>query len=95
MFERAVAFSTEHGAPGIEGYPVDNCKEKANLTMAYVGARVLFERAGFSKVAETASVLDGFARVVMRFGLRASRPTSKKGVTCSVAPRQQTARVAS
>jgi hypothetical protein len=37
--------------------------------MAYVGTRALFERAGFRKVADTASVLDGFPRVLMRLDL--------------------------
>jgi hypothetical protein len=38
--------------------------------MAYVGTRKLFERAGFTKVSDTDSVLNGFPRVVMRLDLR-------------------------
>ena len=38
--------------------------------MAYVGTRKLFERAGFTKAADTNSVLDGFPRVLMRLDLR-------------------------
>ena len=38
--------------------------------MAYVGTRELFERAGFTKTADTDSVLDGFPRVLMRLDLR-------------------------
>lgn len=37
--------------------------------MAYVGTRRLFEKAGFTKVAETTSVLNGFPRVLMRLNL--------------------------
>ncbi|MEE6280936.1 GNAT family N-acetyltransferase [Georgenia sunbinii] len=65
----AVAFARSHGAPAIEGYPVDNGGEKVDLTMAYVGTRALFERAGFTKAAETTSVLNGFPRVLMRLAL--------------------------
>jgi GNAT superfamily N-acetyltransferase len=65
----AVDFARSHGAPVIEGYPVDNGKAKVDLTMGYVGTRGLFERAGFKRVADTESVLDGFPRVVMRLEL--------------------------
>jgi hypothetical protein len=37
---------------------------------ALVGTRGLFERAGFVKVADTESVLDGFPRILMRLDLR-------------------------
>lgn len=74
----AAAYAKEQGALAIEGYPVDNHGEKVNLTMAYVGTRSLFEAAGFSKAADTESVLDGFPRVVMRLDLRSSRESSKK-----------------
>lgn len=53
-------------APAIEGYPVDNKGQRVNLTMAYTGTRALFEQAGFTKAADTGSVLDGFPRVLMR-----------------------------
>ncbi|MGB7962877.1 MAG: hypothetical protein WCF12_07980 [Propionicimonas sp.] len=36
------------------------------LTMAYVGTRALFEKAGFTKAADTNSVINGFPRVLMR-----------------------------
>ncbi|TVR97205.1 MAG: GNAT family N-acetyltransferase, partial [Trueperaceae bacterium] len=38
-------------------------------TMAYVGTRALFEKAGFRKASDTSSSVGGFARVVMRLGL--------------------------
>lgn len=66
----AVDFARSHRAPAIEGYPVDNRDERVDLTMGYVGTRALFERAGFAKVADTDSVLDGFPRVLMRLDLR-------------------------
>ena len=67
----AVELARSYGAPGVEAVPVDNRGEKVDLTMAYVGTRGLFERAGFAKAADTDSVLNGFPRVLMRRDLRA------------------------
>lgn len=65
----AVEFARANGAPAIEGYPVDNGDAKVDLTMAYVGTRRAFERAGFTKAADTTSVLNRFPRVLMRLDL--------------------------
>lgn len=65
----AVDYAAANGAPAVEGYPVDNGGEKVDLTMAYVGTRSLFERAGFTKAADTTSVSGGFPRVLMRRAL--------------------------
>lgn len=65
----AVDHARANGAPAVEGYPVDNDGAKVDLTMAYVGTRSLFERAGFHKAADTTSVLNGFPRVLMRLDL--------------------------
>jgi hypothetical protein len=37
--------------------------------MGYVGTLGLFEQAGFTKVSDTHSVLDGFPRVLVRLDL--------------------------
>ncbi|MGY1886281.1 GNAT family N-acetyltransferase [Blastococcus sp. SYSU DS0753] len=66
----AVEFARAHGAPAVEAYPVDNDGQRVDLTMAYVGTRALFERAGFEKAADTGSVVNGFPRVLMRLDLR-------------------------
>ncbi|MCD9153547.1 GNAT family N-acetyltransferase [Aeromicrobium duanguangcaii] len=65
----AVEYARDQGAPAVEAYPVDNQGAKVDLTMAYVGTRVMFERAGFEKAADTDSVLSGFPRVLMRLRL--------------------------
>ena len=65
----AVDLARSHGAPAVEAIPVDNKGSKVDLTMAFVGTRALFESAGFTKVADTRSVTDGFPRVVMRLAL--------------------------
>jgi GNAT superfamily N-acetyltransferase len=70
LLEGAVEFARAHGALAIEGYPLDNQGQKIDLTMAYVGTKALFEQAGFTKAADTDSVLDGFPRVLMRLDLR-------------------------
>lgn len=70
LLQGAVEFARSFGAPAIEGYPVDNQGRKVDLTMAYVGTRKLFEDAGFTKAADTGSVLNGFPRVLMRLDLR-------------------------
>jgi len=71
LLEGAVAYAREQGAPAVEGYPVDNQGAKVDLTMAYVGTRALFERAGFTKAADTTAVSGGFPRLLMRLDLRA------------------------
>jgi GNAT superfamily N-acetyltransferase len=66
----AVDYAGGLGAPAVEGYPVDNQGRKVDLTMAFVGTRGLFEKAGFVKAADTTSVAGGFPRVLMRRDLR-------------------------
>jgi len=62
----AVDFARAQGAPAVEGYPVDNQGQRVDLTMAFVGTRGLFEKAGFTKAADTDSVAGGIPRVLMR-----------------------------
>jgi GNAT superfamily N-acetyltransferase len=69
LLRGAIEMARDAGAPAIEGYPVDNKGKKVDLTMAYVGTRKLFEKAGFKKAADTTSTLDGFPRVLMRLAL--------------------------
>lgn len=65
----AIEFARDKGATILEGYPLDNDGKTINTTMAYVGTKALFEKAGFRQAAGTKSVLDGFPRVLMRLGL--------------------------
>lgn len=66
----AVEFARAHGAPAIEGYPVDNGDRRVDVSMAYPGTRRLFEGAGFTEASTTGSVSGGFPRVLMRLDLR-------------------------
>ncbi|WP_240641389.1 GNAT family N-acetyltransferase [Nocardioides ferulae] len=70
LLQGAVGYARAQGAPAVEGYPVDNDGRKVDLTMAYVGTRGVFERAGFAKAADTDAVSGGFPRVLMRLDLR-------------------------
>ncbi|MEO6502961.1 MAG: GNAT family N-acetyltransferase [Jatrophihabitantaceae bacterium] len=70
LIDGAVGYARSQRAPAVEGYPVDNQGAKVDITMAYVGTRRLFERAGFTKAADTDAVSGGFPRVVMRLDLR-------------------------
>ncbi|WP_210479394.1 GNAT family N-acetyltransferase [Naasia sp. SYSU D00948] len=66
LIDGAVDYARTQGAPAVESYPVDNAGEKVDLTMAYVGTRSMFERAGFVKASDTDSVINGFPRILMR-----------------------------
>jgi GNAT superfamily N-acetyltransferase len=66
LLDGAIRHAGDSGAPVLEGYPVDNRGQKVDTTMAFVGTRSLFEHAGFTKAADTASVSNGFPRVLMR-----------------------------
>ena len=66
LLDGAVEYARASGAPAVESYPVDNAGRQVDLTMAYVGTRSMFERAGFTKVADTDAVAGGFPRILMR-----------------------------
>ncbi|PXA70931.1 GNAT family N-acetyltransferase [Cryobacterium arcticum] len=66
LIDGAVEYARASGAPCVESYPADNGDERMDLTMAYVGTRRMFERAGFRKAADTDSVVGGFPRILMR-----------------------------
>ena len=80
LLDGAVAYARTNGAPAVEGYPVDNKGAKVDTTMAYVGTRKLFERAGFHRAADTRSVSGGFPRVLMRLSLGPVPPPQGRGL---------------
>jgi GNAT superfamily N-acetyltransferase len=65
LIEGAVAYAASRGAPAVEAYPVDP-PGRMDLTMAFVGTRAMFERAGFRVVGTTDAVASGMPRLVMR-----------------------------
>ena len=70
LLEGAVAYAASHGAPAVEAYPVDP-PGRMDLTMAFVGTKSMFERAGFRVVGSTGAVASGMPRLIMRRDLPA------------------------
>lgn len=65
LIEGAVAYARSHGAPAVEAHPVDP-PGRMDLTMAFVGTKAMFDRAGFTVVGTTDAVANGMTRLVMR-----------------------------
>lgn len=65
LIEGAVSYAASHGAPAVEAHPVDPAG-RMDLTMAFVGTKPMFERAGFRVVGGTDAVAGGMPRLVMR-----------------------------
>lgn len=65
LLEGAVAYAKSRGAPAVEAHPVDP-KGRMDLTMAFVGTRAMFEKAGFEVVGTTDAVASKMPRLTMR-----------------------------
>jgi GNAT superfamily N-acetyltransferase len=70
LLAAAVDYAAGHGAPAIEGYPIDPAGARVSTSFAYVGTTSMFEAAGFRRVAETAARSAGLPRWLMRRDLR-------------------------
>jgi GNAT superfamily N-acetyltransferase len=66
LIDGAVEYAAARGAPAVESYPVDPGSARIDLTMAFVGTRAMFEKAGFEVVGSTAAVASKLPRLVMR-----------------------------
>jgi GNAT superfamily N-acetyltransferase len=62
----AVRHATEHGAPVLEGYPIDPAGRRVSTSFAYVGTTSMFEAAGFHRVTQTAAQSARLPRWLMR-----------------------------
>ena len=65
LIEGAVAYAAAQGAPAVEAHPVDP-EGRMDLTMAFVGTRGMFEKAGFEVIGTTGAVASRMPRLVMR-----------------------------
>jgi hypothetical protein len=65
LLEGAVAYAAAQGAPAVEAHPVDP-PGRMDTTMAFVGTRSMFEKAGFSVVGTTDAVASRMPRIIMR-----------------------------
>ena len=68
LIEGAVAYARSRGAPAVEAYPVEP-EGRMDTTMAFVGTRSMFEKAGFEAVGTTDAVASRMPRIVMRYAL--------------------------
>ncbi|AKT50989.1 GNAT family N-acetyltransferase [Arsenicicoccus sp. oral taxon 190] len=68
LIEGAVSYAESRGAPAVEAYPVDP-PGRMDTTMAFVGTRAMFDRAGFEVVGTTDAVASQLPRLVMRRSL--------------------------
>ncbi|RSN23973.1 GNAT family N-acetyltransferase [Streptomyces sp. WAC 05977] len=70
LLDGAVSYARSHGAPVVEGYPVDPGEGRINSSAAHVGTVGLFAAAGFELVQETKARSDRKPRWLMRLDLR-------------------------
>ncbi len=66
VIEGAVAYAASCGAPAVEAHPVDPGGRRMDTTMAFVGTREMFARAGFEVVGQTDAMASKMPRLVMR-----------------------------
>ncbi|WP_411732263.1 GNAT family N-acetyltransferase [Paeniglutamicibacter sp.] len=65
LLEGAVQYAASRGAPAVEAHPVDPAG-RMDTTMAFVGTRAMFERAGFRVIGTTDAVASRMPRLIMR-----------------------------
>lgn len=68
LIEGAVAYAQSRGAPAVEAYPVEP-QGRMDTTMAFVGTRSMFEKAGFEVVGTTDAVASKMPRILMRHAI--------------------------
>ncbi|PZF84131.1 GNAT family N-acetyltransferase [Jiangella anatolica] len=66
LLHAAADFAAAHGAPALEGYPIETGGARVSTSLAYVGTSGMFERAGFTRVADTDATSGRRPRCVMR-----------------------------
>ena len=66
LINGAVEYAASRGAPAVESYPVDPGSGRIDLTMAFVGTRAMFEKAGFTVAGATDAMASKLKRLVMR-----------------------------
>jgi hypothetical protein len=66
LIEGAVEYAAARGAPAVESYPVDPPSGRIDTTMAFVGTRAMFEKAGFEVAGTTGAIASKLPRLIMR-----------------------------
>lgn len=65
LLRGALDYAASRGAPAVEAHPVDP-DGRMDTTMAFVGTRDMFERAGFRVIGTTDAVASRMPRLIMR-----------------------------
>lgn len=66
LLRGASGYAAEHGAPAIEGYPVDTAGDRLSGTLLFVGVASTFAAEGFEVLGTTGATSAGRPRLVMR-----------------------------
>jgi len=66
LLDAAMAYAVEHGAPGLEAYPVDAGHGRVPAALGYTGLLSTFEAAGFEVVHQIDSPQSKVRRVIVR-----------------------------
>jgi GNAT superfamily N-acetyltransferase len=66
LLDAATAYAVDHGAPGLEAYPVDPGDGRVPAALGYTGLLSTFEAAGFRVVHEIDSPQSKVRRVIVR-----------------------------
>lgn len=66
LLRGATEYARDHGAPAIEGYPVDTGGARLSGTLLFVGIASAFSAEGFEQIGETGATSAGRRRLVMR-----------------------------
>ncbi|HEY3073434.1 MAG TPA: GNAT family N-acetyltransferase [Candidatus Limnocylindrales bacterium] len=74
LLDAAVAYARDHGAPGIEAYPVAPDGEQIDAAKAYTGVLSMFGDASFREVREVESPTATVRRTIVRLDLGGIRP---------------------
>jgi GNAT superfamily N-acetyltransferase len=77
LLDAAMAYALDHGAPGLEAYPVDPGDGRVPAALGYTGLLSTFEAAGFKVVHEIDSPQSKVRRVIVR-RLLAPRPSRRR-----------------
>jgi GNAT superfamily N-acetyltransferase len=68
LIDGALQYAASRGVSAVEAYPVDP-QGRMDTTMAFVGTRSMFERAGFEVIGTTDAVASKMPRLIMRRNL--------------------------
>ena len=73
LLDAAIDYAREHGAPALEGYPVDTTTGKPSAATLYSGTLSTFQRAGFRNARTIDSPQATVQRAIVRLDLSATQ----------------------